>query len=339
MFCVFARNVSAPVMHFQKTHARRSWLQAYAHCTLAALAVAVAITASGCDSSSTFLPPPPDELRGPAAEDSASNINVAVPPRLENTVAGARSVELILEHRDPNEADLIEMSARTQAGLDKVKLRTVFLGKKDPPARQVELVREAVARNALALVIEPADPTDKKLADVIQNARESGIPVVLVGRPLGAESSSAAASKGPDRPAKDSAATATAAKSSAGATVAFTGAKPLVVVAPPSFTASARQLVASAIRNAKNAKLDPKGGAVIVSNPGADSFIGERTAAIRSALKENGITAIDEITSSQTMRGWWKAPDRETEIEPQARSGLRGRRRSAHRRRSWPCLS
>jgi ABC-type sugar transport system substrate-binding protein len=307
MFCFFARNVSAPASHFQKTHARTScpgWCTAGA---LATLAVSVAIMASGCDSSSTFLPPPPDGLRGSAAEESASNANIAVPPRLENTVAGARSVELLLDRRDPNDSEVIVAAARMQAGLDKVKIRPVFLGQKDSPARQVEQAREAVARNALALVIEPADPTDRKLAEVVQNARESGIPVVLVGRPLGAASSAEGTSKGALKIAKGSGDTATTAKSGASATLASTGTKPLVVIAPPPFAESARQLVASAIRNAKNAKLDPKGGAVIMSHPGIDSFVNERIAAIRSALKDNGITAIDEIESSKPPEATGKA--------------------------------
>jgi ABC-type sugar transport system substrate-binding protein len=306
MFCFFACNVSAPASHFPKTRGWISCPQPYAHCLLAALAVSVAIMASGCDSSSTFLPPPPDGLRGTAAEESAANINVAVPPRLENTVAGARSVELILDYRDPLETDLINMAARMQAGLDKVKLRPAFLGKNDPPAREVDLVREAITRNALALIIEPADPTDRQMAEVVQSARESGIPVVLLGRPLGAASSSAVASNGTGKIAKDSADSATTAKPVASATPLSTGVKPLVVIAPPPFTASARQLVASAIRNAKNAKLDPKGGAVIMSNPAADSFVKERTAAILSALKDNGITVIDEITSSKTAEAGGK---------------------------------
>jgi ABC-type sugar transport system substrate-binding protein len=306
MFCFFARKVSAPASHFQKLRARTCCSQPYAHCLLAALAVSVAIMASGCDSSSTFLPPPPDGLRGAAAEESASNINVPVPPRLENTVTGARSVELILDRREPLDSESVVTAARMQAGLDKVKIRPTFLEKKDLPARQVELAREAVARNALALVIEPADPTDRQLAELVQNARESGIPVVLIGRPLGAASSRAVASNGPDKSAKDPAASVTAAKPGASATLASTGVMPLVVVAPPSFTASARQLVASAIRNAKNAKLDPKGGALIMSKPAADSFINERIAAIRSALTENGITAIDEITSSSSTEAGGK---------------------------------
>jgi ABC-type sugar transport system substrate-binding protein len=265
---------------------------------LGALAVSVSITASGCDSSSTFLPPPPDGLRTTAADESAASINVRVPPRLESAVAGARSVEVIFDRRDPADIEPMNAMARTQAGIDKVKLRTSFLSDQDKPAHQVELVREAVARNALALVIEPADPGDKQLAEAVQSARDNGIPVVLLGRPLSATKSSSTA--------KDSAGSgkATAPASSAGV---LTGPKPLVLVAPPSFTDSARQLVVSAIRNAKNAKLDPKGGALVLSNPSGDHFVGERVGAIRSALKENGITAVEEIKSSKPAQEGGKA--------------------------------
>ena len=258
---------------------------------LGALAVSALITATGCDSSSTFLPPPPDGLRNTAADESAASINVRVPPRLENAVAGARSIEAIFDRHDPAEIEPMNAMARTQAGVDKVKLRTSFLSESDRPAHQVDLVREAVARNALALVIEPADPADKQLAEAVQSARDNGIPVVLLGRPLGATKPSSAA--------KESAGSGTTAKPPASPTDALTGPKPMVLVAPPAFADSARQLVASAIRNAKNAKLDPKGGAVIVSNPIADPFVSERVDAFRSALKDNGITAVLEMKSSK----------------------------------------
>jgi ABC-type sugar transport system substrate-binding protein len=303
MFRFFARNASAPAMHFRYTRAITNCLEAHGRCLLAALAVSVAISASGCDSSSTLLPPPPEGLRGTAAEESASNINVPAPPRLENAVAGARSIELIFDRREPAEIELINSTVRLQAGTDKVKLRPTYLGAHDRPEQQALLVREAMARNPLALVIEPAEASDRQLAEVIQSARESGIPVVLLGRPLVAKASDGGAMKGADQSAKVSAATT---KPAANPALASTGAKPLVVVAPPAFIESARQLVASAIRNAKNAKLDPKGGAVIMTNPVSDSFVNERKEAIRSALTENGITAIDEIASSKSAEAGGK---------------------------------
>ena len=57
----------------------------------AALAVSSTVMSIGCDSSSTFLPPPPEGLRGAASEDT---IDVPVPPGLDGASAGARSIEM-----------------------------------------------------------------------------------------------------------------------------------------------------------------------------------------------------------------------------------------------------
>jgi ABC-type sugar transport system substrate-binding protein len=267
----------------------------------AALAVSAAVTSIGCDSS-TFLPPPPDGLRG-ASEDTSSNDTVAVPPALEGSSVGARSIEMILDRREPAEIDAVKAAARMQAGIDKVKLRTTVLGDQDLPANQVDLVREAVARNALALIVEPADPTDTRMAEVLERAREEGIPVVLLNRPLGKTGSSDVASKGAESAGTASKASSSTANTGANPKAASAGAKPTVLVAPASFAESAQQLVDSAIRNAKNAKLDPKGGAVIVINTIADPFFHERAQAIRDALKKSGITAIEEITFSKSAEG------------------------------------
>ena len=56
----------------------------------------------------------------------------------------------------------------------------------------------------------------------------------------------------------------------------------------------------SAIRNAKNARLDPKGGALIVVNSAGDPFVHDRTVAIRNALKESGIITIEEVVFSKS---------------------------------------
>ena len=172
------------------------------------LAVSSAIMSIGCDSSSTFLPPPPEGLRGAASEDT---IDVPVPPGLEGASAGARSVEMILDRRDSTEIDGVIAAARMQAGIDKVKLRPKVLGDTDPPAHQVELVREAIARQPLALIVEPADPTDIQMAEALQKARADGIPVVLVNRPLSTSVSSAGAIKATDTAGKEATASANAA--------------------------------------------------------------------------------------------------------------------------------
>jgi ABC-type sugar transport system substrate-binding protein len=262
----------------------------------AAFAFSSAIMSIGCDSSSTFLPPPPEGLRGAASEDT---IDVPVPPGLEGASAGARSVEMILDRRDSTEIDGVIAAARMQAGIDKVKLRPKVLSDTEPPAHQVELVREAIARQPLALIVELADPTDVQMAEALQKARADGIPVVLVNRPLSTSVSSAGAIKATDTAGKEATASANAASPGVLDPKAG-GAKPFVLVAPSSFTESARQLVTSAVRNAKNARLDPKGGAVILINTLGDPFIHDRTLAIRTALKENGITVVEEISFSKS---------------------------------------
>ena len=68
----------------------------------AAMVLAAAIIPVGCDSRSTFLPPPPDGLRSPPAEEL---VNVTVPPELKGASVGVRSVELILDRRDPGETE------------------------------------------------------------------------------------------------------------------------------------------------------------------------------------------------------------------------------------------
>jgi ABC-type sugar transport system substrate-binding protein len=255
----------------------------------AILAVSSAMILIGCDSKSTFLPPPPDGLRGAMSEDT-----IDVPaPGLEGASSGARSVEMILDHRDPIEIDGVMSAARTQAGIDTVRLRPKLLGDADLPSHQVELVSEAIARHPLALIVEPSDPSDTRMAEVLQKAQGDGIPVVLVNRPLIATSSNASAARNSSVPTN-------AAGQAPSGMPDSPRSRLLVLVAPPSFTQSARQLVASTIRNAKNAQLDPHGGAVLLANKFVDPFAHERSTAIRDALKDAGITTVEEISFSKS---------------------------------------
>ncbi len=69
----------------------------------------------------------------------------------------------------------------------------------------------------------------------------------------------------------------------------------MIVVGPPSFAESARKMVELSIRNARNAKLNPEGGAILLVPPAGDRFLDERVAAVREALKAAKITAVDEL--------------------------------------------
>jgi ABC-type sugar transport system substrate-binding protein len=49
------------------------------------------------------------------------------------------------------------------------------------------------------------------------------------------------------------------------------------------------------MRNAKNAKLDPTGGAIIVVNTSSDSFVNDRITALRGALEAAGVKSIGQV--------------------------------------------
>jgi ABC-type sugar transport system substrate-binding protein len=253
-----------------------------------ALAVTMAAGASSGCGSGDFLPPPPAELQGAleGAPGSAPGSGTATPGQSSSTI----TIDLILSGRtDAEETEIQKAGARTQAGFDKVRLHII-----DPrespdspgktaatPQNQAQLVRAAVARHPHALVVEPADPADPALAQAIEEAGNAHVPVVLVGRPL----------TGLSQPAAPPLAAPTSS---------------VILVAPPPFAESAKQLVASAIRNAKNAKLNPQDGAFLLINTSGDALIPQRVAAIRDALKAAGITTLEEIPFSRDAQVGYK---------------------------------
>jgi ABC-type sugar transport system substrate-binding protein len=244
----------------------------------------------GCDSGS-FVPPPPPELQ--AGERPALR-SFTPPPSadlLSPSLGGARSVELVLARHDADDADAHRAAARTQAGLERIKLRITMLGEQDVSAQQAELVREALARKPLALIIEPADPGDKRLAQAVSEAEAAGVPVIFLFRSV------AAFDGQPPAPAAKATRIASSAASEPNAPAAekSAGSAPVSVLAAPDFGPSAKQMVASAMRNVKNAGLDPRSGAIVFINTASDPFILDRAAAIRQALKDAGISAVDEV--------------------------------------------
>jgi ABC-type sugar transport system substrate-binding protein len=263
------------------------------------LVMAAALASSGCDAAS-FVPPQPDELRGSGGTAAGGDNATAAPASLEIAPAPARAIELVLDQRDPDEAEVSKSAARTQAGINNVKLKISILGTESPKAKQVELVREALAHHPRVLVVEPADPADPQLAQAIREAQGQGIPVVLLNRPLtGLEPARAITG---ETKAKSSASPPEPTPSPATRSTPGPSPAPQVVVAAPPFASSAEQLVKSAIRNAEDAKLDPRAGAVVVVNTLGDPFIPERVLAIRNALKDAGITTIGEVRFARDVQ-------------------------------------
>jgi ABC-type sugar transport system substrate-binding protein len=192
---------------------------------------------------------------------------------------GVRGIDLILSGRsDLEETEIAKSAARQQAGYEKARLRIMVPGETPSgsgqtaptPTDQAALVREATGRHPQVLVVEPADAADRELARAVREARAAKVPVILLGRPLSAA---------PGSDAKPTSAPAA----------------PEILVATAPWADSAQQLVAAAIRNARNAKLKPEGGAFILVNTAADFLLPDRLAALRAALQAAGITAIEEL--------------------------------------------
>jgi hypothetical protein len=235
----------------------------------AVLLIVAAWASFGCDSFS-FVPPQPDELRAAGgATPVATSAGTAIAP------APTKSIDIVLGPHSPDEAEVWKSSARSQAGLDKAKLKLV--GPAEAPVTQAELVRESLAHDPRVLVIDSTGRDDPPLLRAIEQARSQGVPVVLVGPPPagiqadgGARGEPKAASTASGNPA------------------------PLIFVAPRPFSVSAKQLVSAAIRHANYAGIEPGNAAIVVVNTTGDLYLPERTLAIKDALKAAGITKITE---------------------------------------------
>jgi hypothetical protein len=230
---------------------------------------------AGCGSGD-FVTPPPPELRD--ANSAGSRVPTSGPSTAVSdpfvTGGTVRSIELIAARgQDPDEAAIEATAARTQAGFDKARLRILpgdEAASTDPsPGRnksQVDLIREAVARKPKpqALIVNPDDPASDELARAVQDALAAKVPVVVIGHPI------AGVKEGP-------------------------GGAPMILVRAPSFADSARALVTSSIRNARNARLNPDGGAILLITTTSDQYLPDRVAAVREALKASKIAVVDEV--------------------------------------------
>ncbi len=243
------------------------------------LLLVFAVVSRGCDSAS-FVPARPTELGGSNAGSpvgpGATAHTTSPSSASGSTHSGARAIELITGPRNLADSEALKTTARAQAGRDKTRILIAVTGGTDSPGTEADLVRKAIARNPLALIVEPADPADSELAKSVIEARDRGLPVVVVGRPLAGSHPVPAQASGSGK--------------TAGPAVG-----PLVQVVPELFARSASPLVEAAIRNARNAKLSPAGGAILVINTAGDTLFEDRALALRAALRNAGITTIEEL--------------------------------------------
>ena len=170
----------------------------------------------------------------------------------------------------------MKQTARSHAGNERVRIQIVMVGELGNTDSEAALVQKVIARDALALVVEPVRSSDSELSRVISDARDRGLPVVLIGRPLDTSTSVESKAAGPGN--------------------GSTGPRaPLVQVLPEPFKSTAPGLVAAAINNARNAKFTPESGAFLMINTASDPLAEDRAQALRDALHDVGITTIEEV--------------------------------------------
>lgn len=198
----------------------------------------------GCGSES-FVPPPPPELS--AVREGASP-------------AAAKVVALILDGPETEDRAAMGQMALRDAGLAKISLNSLGLKKGEKPDRQAELIHDAVARGAAALIVEAIDapPVVKEL----EQARRKGVKVLILDRALSTGE----------------------------------GGKPFPRVTFGQFGKVAREMAEAARHEAENVQISPKGKAIILVNEQRDNHTTDRVAAIQNALKEVGIQVADTLT-------------------------------------------
>jgi hypothetical protein len=238
--------------------------------------LAIVLLSWGCDSD-WFVPSRPAEMTRPVAAASPASPPAAsgasAPAHRPGTPpVGARTLELIVGPRSPEQAEMTQNTARLQAGLDKVRIQVTIAGGEQGSGSQAELVRKAIVRDPLALVVEPADPADPDLAEAVARARERGIVVVVAAHPLTAPKPEPSKSPGEARDAG-----------------------PVIRVVPEGFAASAKALVAAVANNARNAKLALEAGAILAVDTTSDPLVEDRVRALTAALRDAGIRLAHEV--------------------------------------------
>jgi ABC-type sugar transport system substrate-binding protein len=205
----------------------------------AALATALAM-AVGLGGGAGCQPPPPADSGDAGGAEPTS------------VVAGSKLITMLMPQPIANAELMIwrqvamEEGGR-QAAESGMVLEVQALGPTDPPAMQAEQVRAALAKGSAALIVVAADA--KAVAPALVEARDKGVPVVLLGRPVPVEG------------------------------------QPFPRVAPGAFEPSARELVATAALVAKDRGIADKPALVVVKDP-PDDHTEARVAALTTALAE-----------------------------------------------------
>lgn len=181
----------------------------------------------------------------------ASTGDSVVPPSSPSQVP---TIGLVVPESGLQAASIYEQTVRNEAARGEVLCEVV----QSRPGGQAEAIREVLRRGITALILVPA--AGESIASAVDEARASGVPVVLLDRPAAVEG----------------------------------GALPRVAYTP--YEESARELVSAAVESARKAGFDAEAPAVVVANGPFDDAGREMVAALHRALDEAKVPTLPDVT-------------------------------------------
>jgi ribose transport system substrate-binding protein len=137
----------------------------------------LAVVWFGCDSGEPAAPSAPTRpLEATAADGTSAEAGTSAP-------AEAKAMVMVFPGKPHMYEEIWERTARAEASGRKVRLDTLRPEPGDPPSKQADLIRRALADRPSALVVL-ADEDPAAVAPAVEEARDQGVPVVLLERPV-----------------------------------------------------------------------------------------------------------------------------------------------------------
>ncbi len=181
------------------------------------------------------------------------------PPASAAPAESAKAVFMVLSSVPEETVVLWSIWAQRELNDRHLVFRVVGPGPDDPGEKQTGLIRKALGDGASALIVVPGD--DPGLPQALADARDGGVPVVLLGRSIPAPA----------------------------------GSKPFPVATYAPFDESAPRIVKTVLGDAKKAGLPADGPALLLVDKETDPTSAERVAALKAAAEAAGIKRVETV--------------------------------------------
>ena len=187
------------------------------------------------------------------------------------SAAPAKTVYMVLTGPPDAEMEILGKAAQREALDHRAIFRLAGPGPGEPTSKQAAAIRKAIEDGTDALIVVPNDEPSTPIA--LEEARDKGIPVVLLGRAI------------PPVPGKP----------------------PYILVKPEPFAETARRLVETAQADAVKNQRPGDGEAILFSPKAGDVFAAERLAALKAAAEAARFRKVEVVRFEGTPEAALKA--------------------------------